>query len=414
MTLPASGAISFSNIDTELGLSATAQIGLNCTNVRTLFGVASGAIAMSNGYGKSNTSVPGAPTIGTATALTYSTASVAFTAPTNTGGLSITGYQVLSSPGSITATGASSPITISGLSGSTSYTFTVRAQNSKGYGSYSGNSNSITTSAAPSSQSYTTPGCYSWVAPAGVTSVSVVAVGAGGGYRGIGNYITGGGGGLGYRNNITVVPGNSYAVSVTGPQSCKVCSYQSVYSYFIGSGTVGGQQGRTRQGSAAAGSHNGNGGGNGGNSHGNGGGGGAGGYSGDGGGGSAFVCCGGCTAGTYAGNGAGGGGGGGSYAQGYGAGGGGGGVGLFGQGANGAGGSSSCAARFCGGGGGSGGGSGSAATTAPTGGCGGSYGGGGGSGSSPGAGPGYGANGAVRIVWPGTTRQFPSTCVGSP
>jgi hypothetical protein len=27
---------------------------------------------------------------------------------------------------------------------------------------------------------------------------------------------------------------------------------------------------------------------------------------------------------------------------------------------------------------------------------------------------GLGANGAVRIVWPGNTRQFPSTCVGSP
>ena len=27
---------------------------------------------------------------------------------------------------------------------------------------------------------------------------------------------------------------------------------------------------------------------------------------------------------------------------------------------------------------------------------------------------GNGANGAVRIVWPGTTRQFPTTCVGAP
>jgi hypothetical protein len=32
----------------------------------------------------------------------------------------------------------------------------------------------------------------------------------------------------------------------------------------------------------------------------------------------------------------------------------------------------------------------------------------GGTGAYPGAG------GAVRIVWPGNTRQFPSTCVGSP
>jgi hypothetical protein len=27
---------------------------------------------------------------------------------------------------------------------------------------------------------------------------------------------------------------------------------------------------------------------------------------------------------------------------------------------------------------------------------------------------GVGGSGAVRIVWPGSTRTFPSTCVGSP
>lgn len=59
MTLPSSGAISLSNVDTELGLSSTAQISMNCTNVRTLFGVPSGAISMSNGYGKSNITPPG-------------------------------------------------------------------------------------------------------------------------------------------------------------------------------------------------------------------------------------------------------------------------------------------------------------------------------------------------------------------
>ncbi len=54
MTLPSSGAISMSNVDVELGLSSTAQITLNDSAVRTLFGVSSGQISMSNGYGKSN------------------------------------------------------------------------------------------------------------------------------------------------------------------------------------------------------------------------------------------------------------------------------------------------------------------------------------------------------------------------
>lgn len=54
MALPSSGEISLSNVNVELGLSATAQISLNDAAVRTLFGISSGAISMSNGYGKSS------------------------------------------------------------------------------------------------------------------------------------------------------------------------------------------------------------------------------------------------------------------------------------------------------------------------------------------------------------------------
>ena len=54
MALPSSGAISFSQINTELGVSSTAQRSLNDSTTRTLFGKASGAISMSDGYGKAN------------------------------------------------------------------------------------------------------------------------------------------------------------------------------------------------------------------------------------------------------------------------------------------------------------------------------------------------------------------------
>ena len=70
-------------------------------------------------------SFPGAPTIGTATVASATSVSVAFTAPSSDGGSAITGYTATSSPGAITGTGASSPITVSGLTTGTAYTFTV-------------------------------------------------------------------------------------------------------------------------------------------------------------------------------------------------------------------------------------------------------------------------------------------------
>jgi hypothetical protein len=86
---------------------------------------------------------PDAPTIGTATA-GNTTASVTFTAPSNVGGGSITGYTVISSPSNITGTGTSSPITVSGLTNGTAYTFKVFANNAYGPSASSAASNSIT------------------------------------------------------------------------------------------------------------------------------------------------------------------------------------------------------------------------------------------------------------------------------
>ena len=94
-----------------------------------------------------NAVAPGAPTIGTATA-GDTQASVAFTAPASNGGAAITGYTVTADPGGASANGATSPITVTGLTNGTAFTFTVRATNSAGPGGTSSASNSVTPKAA--------------------------------------------------------------------------------------------------------------------------------------------------------------------------------------------------------------------------------------------------------------------------
>lgn len=332
---------------------------------------------------------PGAPTSVTATGGNTS-ASVAFTAPANAGYPAvITGYTVTSSPGGLTGTGASSPITVSGLSNGTAYTFTVTATNATGTGPASAASNSVTP-LPPQQIEYTTAGTYTFVAPAGLnpSTVSVVCVGGAGTSSWDSSYgFASGGGGLGYRNNYSVTSGSSYTVVVGPGTNNRFASASSRDSYFVNTSVCagfGGQSGDTSYGqSGIGGSYAGTGGGNGGN----GGsqvpnawasGGGAGGYAGTGGNGGS-----GSGNGT-AGSGGGGGGGSGGFQ-------GGGGVGIYGQGTSGA------AGGF--------GGSGGAPADSTSGGA---YGGGG-------AISGSGSNGAVRIIWStlGTTRTFPSTNTGN-
>lgn len=92
------------------------------------------------------TSEPSAPTIGTAVA-GNAQATVSFAVPSSNGGSAITGYTVTANPGGKTATGTTSPITVTGLSNGTAYTFTVRAQNAIGLGAASSASNTVTPTA---------------------------------------------------------------------------------------------------------------------------------------------------------------------------------------------------------------------------------------------------------------------------
>lgn len=284
----------------------------------------------------------------------------------------------------------------------------------------------------PGQQAYTTAGTYSWVAPTGVTSVSAVAIGGGGpganaltgavycpcigkteyaSYGGGG----GGGGGLAYANNISVTPGNSYTVTVqpgntSGMPNTSFACFVAASSGSPGNCFYAGNGGTATIGTGFTG-------GNGGNSSVSstyttypaitgGGGGGAAGYASIGGNGGNYTGASGQTK-----TGGAGGGGGGSIPNNGGAGGGGsnvygtlspycdtagtggganiGGGGVYG-GANASNSSSSGASAGANIGGGGGGGSVAA-----------------GGSKKPGA---SGGCGAVRIIWPGTTRAYPSTC----
>jgi len=257
---------------------------------------------------------------------------------------------------------------------------------------------------------YTSPGTYTFTVPAGVNSVSAVAVGGGGGGSTSTNASNGfsggggGGGGLGWAT-ISVTPGETLSVVVgaggSGGTSAGSNNATSGGDSFVDRGGnylvegIGGTRGTYNSSSTApGGGFTGDGGGNGGSGGGgtggneSGGGGGAGGYSGNGGNGGTGT--GGPTDGT------GGGGGGHSGANGFTSDvtAGGGGVGILGEGASGTGVDNSSGTT-----GGNPGSSGNGKQ----------FGGGGtGAEDDSGAGAADGGNGAVRIIW-GPTRSYPST-----
>jgi len=94
--------------------------------------------------GQDGLNAPDSPT-GVSASVGISEATVSFTAPTDVGGSAITGFRAQSNTG-VGASGSSSPITVTGLSNDTAYTFNVWAINAFGYSAPSDASGSVTPS----------------------------------------------------------------------------------------------------------------------------------------------------------------------------------------------------------------------------------------------------------------------------
>lgn len=206
--------------------------------------------------------VPGAPTIGTATA-GNAQATVTFTAPAGNGGSAVTGYTVTSSPAGGTdshagTTGLSHVIT--GLTNGTTYTFTVKATNAMGTGAASGASNSITPATVPGAPTIgtatagNTQATVTFTAPvstggSAITGYTVTSSPAGGvdsnaGTTGLSHVITGLTNGTAYTFTVTAanVMGSSTASGATNsvtPTVSQTISFNSAPTVTVsGTGTV--------------------------------------------------------------------------------------------------------------------------------------------------------------------------------
>jgi hypothetical protein len=157
------------------------------------------------------------------------TTAVAFTQPTI--GMPATSFTVTSTPGSITRTGNTSPITYASmvLNPNTNYTFAVSAVGANGTGPSTTSGTVTTQDSYILTQTFTSSGDFT--VPAGATKIAVFAVGGGsGGNAGSGgssfsthynqgaNFGTAGNGGyssaLAAFKEVSVTPGEVYAVTV--------------------------------------------------------------------------------------------------------------------------------------------------------------------------------------------------------
>ncbi len=203
-TAPASNggeSITGYKVTPYIGTTAeTAQTFNSTATTETLTGLTNGTtytfvVAATNGIGTGSNSaasnavtpatVPGAPTIGTATSENAS-ASVTWTAPASNGGAAITGYVVTPYIGGAAQTAttfnsSATTETVSGLTNGTAYTFKVAAINSAGTSAQSAASNSVTPATVPSAPtigtatSGNTKATVTWTAPASNGGAAITA-----------------------------------------------------------------------------------------------------------------------------------------------------------------------------------------------------------------------------------------------
>lgn len=202
MALPSSGAISFNAINVELGVAGTTTANINQTSYRTLAGVPSGTISLSNFYGKANAFVFNA-TI-SADTLNYNLRSAAVAAGWNQTTVLQATVTVNSGifVGSSTTGGVAFTWTGSYPSGST--LAIVNNGSIEGAGGAGGASNGTGAGFAGSAGGAALQGNYA----ISITNNSVVGGGGGGGggggayYFSKSNYGAGGGGGGGAGYNV--------------------------------------------------------------------------------------------------------------------------------------------------------------------------------------------------------------------
>lgn len=177
------------------------------------------------GYGFAGAGKPNAPVsvsatdVGTARAYNNGAATVSFTSGGDNGS-PITSYTVTSSPGGFTASGASSPLTVTGLQSGVSYTFTATATNSVGTSDASSASSAITATTIPQAPTIGTATCATGQAYTGSANISVAFTAGATGGKAVSTYTatsSGGGTQTGGSSPIAFsrTVGSSYTFTVT-------------------------------------------------------------------------------------------------------------------------------------------------------------------------------------------------------